>query len=70
MIIAPKVIRPAEKIRISATILKKDWSNLKIKALIFTDEQEIASGFQDFIPNVPNTIVMQVRRKRRKLFIS
>jgi hypothetical protein len=60
MIIAPRVIRPAEKIRISATILKEDWHQIRIKALIFTDEQEIASGMQDFIPNVPNTIVMQV----------
>jgi CD109 antigen len=58
MIVAPRVVRPAEKIRISCTIMNKRWNNLIVKALIFTDEQEIVSGFQEFIPNVPNTIAM------------
>jgi hypothetical protein len=31
-----------------------------VKALIFTDEQEIVSGVQEFLPNVPNIIAMVV----------
>lgn len=58
MIVAPGVVRPAEKVRISCTIMNKHWHQLIVKALIFTDEQEIVSGYQEFIPNVPNTIAM------------
>ncbi len=57
---APRVIRPAEKIRISCTIMNKYWENIMVKALIFTDEQEIVSGVQEFLPNVPNIIAMVV----------
>jgi hypothetical protein len=60
LIVAPRVIRPAEKLRITATVMRKDWTNLLIKALIFTDEQEIASSTEQFLPYVQNTIVMQV----------
>jgi hypothetical protein len=60
VIIAPGVVRPAEKVRISCTIMNKRWNNLIVKALIFTDEQEIVSGYQEFIPNVPNAIAMIV----------
>ena len=35
-----------------------------VKALIFTDEQEIVSGVQEFLPNVPNTIAMVVSRTK------
>jgi CD109 antigen len=57
-VVAPRVVRPAEKIRISCTVLNKYWTNLKVKALIYTDEQEIVSGEQEFLPMVPNTIAM------------
>jgi hypothetical protein len=40
--------------------MNKLWSNIMVKALIFTDEQEIVSGTQEFLPNVPNTIAMVV----------
>ncbi len=60
LIVAPRVIRPAEKIRITATILRKDWPNILVKALIYTNEQEIASGIEEFLPNVQGAIVMQV----------
>ena len=57
---APGVVRPTEKIKISCTIMNKEWNNLIVKALIFTDEQEIASGVQEFLVNVPDTIAMLV----------
>lgn len=60
MIVAPRSIRPAEKIKISCSIMNKYWNNMIVKALIFTDEQEIASGFQEILTNVPNTIALTV----------
>jgi hypothetical protein len=61
MIVAPRVIRPAEKIRISVNIMNKQWKNVIVKALIFTNEQEIVSGSEECIPNVQNTIGMIVK---------
>lgn len=60
LIVAPRSIRPAEKIKISCSIMNKYWNNMIVKALIFTDEQEIASGFQEILTNVPNTIALTV----------
>lgn len=40
--------------------MNKYWTNLMVKALIFTDEQEIASGVQEFLPMVPNTIALTI----------
>jgi hypothetical protein len=54
------VVRPAEKVKVTCTIMNKHWQNLIVKALIYTDEQEIVSGYQEFIPNVPNAIAMIV----------
>ena len=66
IIIAPKVVRPAERIRISCTIMNKHWKNLMVKALIFTDEQEVVSGIQEFLPNVPNSIAMTMPNNVRE----
>ena len=63
---APRVVRPAEKVRVSCTIMNKLWTNLMVKALIFTDEQEIASGVQEFLPNVPNTIALVIPNNVRQ----
>jgi UDP-glucose 4-epimerase len=69
--VAPRVIRPAEKIKISCSIMNKYWNNIMVKALVFTDDQEIASGYQEFLTNVPNTIAItipnNVRQGRYKL---
>jgi hypothetical protein len=62
--VAPRVVRPAEKVRISCMIMNKLWSNLMVKALIFTDEQEIVAGKQEFLPGVPNTIAMMVSQTK------
>lgn len=40
--------------------MNKKWSGIVVKALIFTNEQEIASARQEFIPNVPNIIPLKV----------
>ena len=60
IILAPRVIRPADKIKISCNIMNKYWNNIIVKALIFTDEQEIASGSQEFLINVPDIIPLAV----------
>jgi hypothetical protein len=40
--------------------MNKEWNNIIVKALIYTDEHEITSGVQDFQTNMPNTIAMLV----------
>jgi hypothetical protein len=51
--------------------MNKYWNNIMVKALVFTDDQEIASGYQEFLTNVPNTIAItipnNVRQGRYKL---
>ncbi len=58
IIVAPRVVRPAEKIQISCSIMNKLWDNILVKALIYTNEQEITSGVQEFITNQPGNIAM------------
>lgn len=60
MIVAPRVIRPADKIRIFCTIINKHWQNTKVRALIYTDEQEISASEQILLPNIPSTLGMVV----------
>lgn len=66
VIVAPGVVRPRDKVRISCTIMNNEWHNLFVKALIFTDEQEIASGYDEFIPNVSNTIALTIPTNARQ----
>ncbi len=40
--------------------MNKYWNNIMVKALIFTDEEEIASGVQEFQANQPGTIALIV----------
>lgn len=47
-------------------MFRKEWPLIIIKALIYTDEQEIASGNQEFLPDVQNTIEMQIPNNVRQ----
>ena len=40
--------------------MNKYWDKIMVKALIFTEEQEIASGVQEFLTKVTNTIAIVV----------
>ncbi len=62
VIVSPRVVRPAEKIRISCTIFNARWTqpHLTVKALIYTDEQEIVSASSDFLPRLPSYISMKM----------
>ena len=44
--------------------MNKYWDKIMVKALIFTDEQEIASGVQEFLTRVQNTIAIVVMINR------
>ncbi len=66
LIVAPRVVRPSEKVRISCTIFNKLWQNLVVKALIFTNEHEVVSGTQELMPNVPATISMKMPNNIRE----
>ena len=60
IILAPRVIRPADKVKISCTIFNKIWVNVIVKAIVFTDDDEIASGYQELMPFLQNTITMKL----------
>ncbi len=66
LIVAPRVIRPAEKIQISCSIMNKQWENILVKALIFTHEQEIASGVSEFLANQPGNIAITMPNNIRQ----
>ena len=60
IIVAPRVIRPNEKIKISCRIFNKKWTNLTVKALIYNQMEEVASSsYQELSPfdNVAHTIL-------------
>ena len=61
IIIAPRVVRPAEKIRINVNIMNKLWTELTVRSLIYTNEQEIVSRSQECTQNMQNTVAMIVR---------
>ena len=44
--------------------MNKYWDKIMVKALIFTEEQEIASGVQEFLIKVTNTIAIIVIFKK------
>jgi hypothetical protein len=60
LIVAPAVVRPDEKFHISVNIFNKQWNNTIVKALVFTDEQEISNGYQECSPSFLNTISIKV----------
>ena len=59
------MIRPAAKLIISCTIINKEWNDTIVKASIYTEEQEIVSGSQEFQPNIPNTISIKMPNSLR-----
>lgn len=60
MILAPRVIRPAQIISISVTILRKTWSSIMVKALIANDHMAVASAEDLCMVNVPHTLKMNI----------
>lgn len=60
MILAPRVIRPAQIISISVTILRKTWTSIMVKALIANDQMAVASAEDLFMVNVPHTLKMNI----------
>ncbi len=44
------------KVQVSVSIQNRLWDHIMVKALIFTDEQEIASGVQELKAGQPNHI--------------
>ena len=60
MILAPRVIRPAQIISISVTILRKTWTSMVVKAMIANDHMAVVSAEDLFMINVPHTLKMNI----------
>jgi hypothetical protein len=60
IILGPRIVRPAQIVSISVTILRKEWSQLIVKALIATDDMAIASAEDIFMVNVPRSLEMRI----------
>ena len=60
IIVAPRVVRPAQIVTISVTILRKSWDPIRVKALISDDRKGIASAEDSFMVGVPGTLEMLI----------
>ena len=65
IIIGPRVVRPAQIISVSVTILRKAWGQIAVKALISTDDMAVASAEDIFTVNVPRILKMNVPKSIR-----
>ena len=60
IVLGPRVIRPAQIVALSVTILRKEWSPLLVKALISNDDVAVASSENSFMVDVPQTLEMRI----------
>ena len=60
IILAPRLVRPAQIVSISITILRKEWNPIMVKALIANDDTAIAAAEDLMMVNVPRTLKMSI----------
>ncbi|CAF1113861.1 unnamed protein product [Adineta steineri] len=65
IILGPRVVRPAQIVSISVTILRKTWNPIMVKALISNDDMAIAAAEDLFTVNVPRTLQMRIPKSIR-----
>ena len=65
IIVGPRVVRPAQIVAISVTILRKAWDPIVVKALISNDDMAVAVAQAPFIVNVPQTLEMLMPKNLR-----
>jgi hypothetical protein len=65
IIIGPRVVRPAQIVSISITILRDKWNPLIVKALISNDDTAVAAAEDLFTVNVPRTLQMSIPKNIR-----
>jgi hypothetical protein len=65
IILGPRVVRPAQIVSISVTILNKKWDKIMVKAFISNDDMAVASAEDLFMVNVPRSLEMSIPKNIR-----
>ncbi|CAF4090363.1 unnamed protein product [Rotaria sp. Silwood2] len=65
IILGPRIIRPAQIVSISVTILRDEWNPMMVKALISNDDMAIANVEDIFMVNIPRTLQMHIPKNIR-----
>ena len=60
---APRVFKPSDQLQITCIIINKNWQSIIIKALLYTEFEEVAAGLQMIESGEPNTITLAVTNK-------
>jgi hypothetical protein len=60
IILGPRIIRPAQIVSISVTILRDEWNPIKVKASISNDDTAVAAAEDLCMVDVPHTLQMQL----------
>ncbi len=66
IILGPRLIRPAQIVSISVTILRKEWNPIMVKALISNDDMSVGSAEDLFMVNVPRSLKMNIPKNIRQ----
>jgi hypothetical protein len=65
IILGPRVVRPAQIVSISITILRDEWNPIAVKALISNDDMAVAAAEDIFMVNVPRILKMSIPKSIR-----
>ena len=65
IIIGPRVVRPAQLVALSVTVLRDEWNPMMVKALISNDDMDVAAAEDLFAVGVPKTLEMRVPNNAR-----
>lgn len=65
IILGPRIVRPAQIVSLSITILRDEWSPMMVRALISNDDMAIANAEDLFRVNVPHTLKMSIPKNIR-----
>ncbi|CAF1533878.1 unnamed protein product [Rotaria magnacalcarata] len=60
IVLGPRVIRPAQLVALSVTILRDEWNPMMVKALISNDDMDVAAAEDEFFVGVPRTLEMRM----------
>ena len=60
IILGPRIVRPAQIVSISVTILRDAWNPLMVKALISNDDMNVAAAEDLFRVDVPGMLKMRI----------
>lgn len=66
VILGPRVVRPAQIVSVSITILRKTWNPIKVKAFIANDDMTVAAVEELCVAHVPRTLQMRIPKNIRQ----